>query len=537
MYGRPTILTVTQLTAKVRSLLESTYKEVWVRGEITHSFRSGAGHIYFDLTDGTNKLKAVVYRSAARRLRFMPEKGVKVIACGQVSLYGRKSECQIACTEVQPDGQGALQLAFQQLKKKLDAEGLTGPSRKRRLPTLPRQIGIVTSADGAAIRDILRMLSKQHPNYHVVLSPARVQGPGAAREIAAGVRALSREDGVDVIIVGRGGGSAEDLWAFNEEPVARAIAAARVPVISAVGHDTDVTISDAVADVRAATPSAAAELAVAGRRELIDRVDRSRHRLLSAVRHATDHRRTRLLETEQRPGLAGWPARVAMTARHVSELTRRLETAGTSHLKRHARELRGLDRSLKTLEPRRRLSTDRARLRAARSRLNQTAQERINDFTDRKIRLAQRLSSWPQSLTHRATTVADLTSAAAEAARAVVRQAEHRVRDLRLTLETRGPRPRIEAARTRLTADATELHSQIRLRRQHAQHQLGELSARLESLSPLGVLTRGYSICWRGDSKTIIHDTATVQIGEEVIVRLRQGRMGCTVTTKDDVHG
>ncbi len=225
-----------------------------------------------------------MWRSAARALRFTPEDGLHVVARGRVSVYDPKGEYQLVCEHMEPQGAGALQLAFEQLKKRLSAEGLFAQERKRPLPALPRKIGIVTSLDGAAVRDIVTVISRRYPNVHLVIRPTRVQGEGAAADIARGLQAVAAVPGVDVIIVGRGGGSIEDLWAFNEEVVARAIAASPVPVISAVGHETDVTIADFVADLRAPTPSAAAEMVVAGQEEFRARIDRlARPR---GVRHA-----------------------------------------------------------------------------------------------------------------------------------------------------------------------------------------------------------------------------------------------------------
>ena len=208
-------------------------------------------------------MRGVIFRSALRSLKFKPADGLRVVARGRVSVYEPKGEYQLVCEHLEPQGLGALQLAFEQLKRRLQDEGLFDAARKRPLPALPRRIGIVTSLDGAAIRDIIKVLRRRYANAHIVIRPARVQGEGAALEIARALRAIGRVPGVDVIIVGRGGGSIEDLWAFNEEIVARAIALSPVPVISAVGHETDVTIADFVADLRAPTPSAAAEMVVA----------------------------------------------------------------------------------------------------------------------------------------------------------------------------------------------------------------------------------------------------------------------------------
>src|SRR6266853_1773469 len=257
------VLSVTELTVGVRDLLETQFSEVWVEGELSNCKIWNTGHLYFTLKDGASQVRAVIFRSALRYLKFKPADGLRVVARGRVSVYEPKGEYQLVCEHLQPQGLGELQLAFDQLKQRLQAEGLFDAARKRPLPALPRKIGIVTSLDGAAIRDIIKVLRRRYANAHLVICPARVQGEDAAPEIARGLRQIARVPGVDVVIVGRGGGSIEDLWAFNEESVARAIARVPVPVISAVGHETDVTIADFVADVRAPTPSAAAELVVA----------------------------------------------------------------------------------------------------------------------------------------------------------------------------------------------------------------------------------------------------------------------------------
>ena len=276
------MLTVSELTAAIRDCLESKFFEVWVEGEVSN-YRPWNGLIYFTLKDAGAQLRVVMFRTAVRRLKFAIEDGTHVLARGRVSVYDPRGEYQLVCEHVEPKGLGALQLAFEQLKKRLTAEGLFDPARKRPLPVLPHKIGIVTSLDGAALRDIIRVISGRHANVHLVVRPTRVQGEGAAEDIARGLTAISRVPGVDVVIVGRGGGSIEDLWAFNEEVVARAIAACSVPVISAVGHDVDWTIADLVADVRAATPSNAAELVVARKDEFHARIARCAERLRAAL--------------------------------------------------------------------------------------------------------------------------------------------------------------------------------------------------------------------------------------------------------------
>ena len=327
------------------------------------------GHVYFTLKDPAAQLKAVMFRSAYRYLKFKIEDGLHVVARGRLSVYEPKGEYQLVCEHLEPHGRGALQLAFEQLKRKLHAEGLFATARKRPIPALPRKIGIVTSLDGAALRDILKVLSRRHPNAHIVVRPVRVQGEGAADDIATALKAIANVPGVDVIIVGRGGGSIEDLWAFNEESLARAIAACPVPVISAVGHEVDVTIADFVADLRAPTPSAAAEMVVTAKEEFCARIDRLHGRLQAAMRSGIQRRRNVLHVLTSRRGLAGWHVRVAMQGRHVSELTHGLRRAATALVARRTREHQARAARLEARDVRRSLAAVRSRLAAADTRL------------------------------------------------------------------------------------------------------------------------------------------------------------------------
>src|SRR5499427_9404695 len=285
------VLTVTELTVRVRDLLEQEFFEVWVEGELSNCRVWNTGHLYFTLKDGSSQIRSVIFRSALRYLKFKPVDGLRVVARGRVSVYEPKGEYQLVCEHLEPHGLGALQLAFDQLKRRLQDEGLFDAARKRPLPALPRKIGIVTSLDGAALRDIINVLRRRYANAHLVICPAHVQGDDAVPDIARALRQIARVRGVDVVIVGRGGGSIEDLWAFNEEVVARAISRVPVPVISAVGHETDVTIADFVADLRAPTPSAAAEIVVSAKEQFCGRIDRLAGRLRAAARSDLERRR------------------------------------------------------------------------------------------------------------------------------------------------------------------------------------------------------------------------------------------------------
>lgn len=273
------IYTVTEITRDIKIILEDSFPAVWVEGEISNFKHHTSGHLYFTLKDKYSQLKAVMFRSRNEGMKFEIENGLKVICFGSIGVYEKHGQYQLYVEVVEPRGVGALQLAFEQLKKRLQKEGLFDPAHKLPLPMLPEHIGVITSPAGAAIRDILKVLVRRFPNVHIILNPVAVQGEGAAEEVAKAIGEFNRLIPVDVIIVGRGGGSMEDLWAFNEEVVARAIYNSHIPIISAVGHEIDTTISDFVADLRAPTPSAAAELVIPSKVELEERIANLTRRL------------------------------------------------------------------------------------------------------------------------------------------------------------------------------------------------------------------------------------------------------------------
>lgn len=283
--GNVKVYTVSEITEELKNLIERSYPSLWIEGEISNLSTPLSGHAYWTLKDETSQIKVVMFKSVFAGLGFQLEDGMKVIVLGRLSVYKSRGEYQIIAEEVYPKGVGILQMRFEQLKKKLESEGLFDPARKRPIPYLPKCIGIVTSPVGAAIRDILKILERRYRNLHIIIYAAKVQGDGAAEEIAEGINYLNRLDGIDVLIVGRGGGSLEDLWAFNEECVARAIFNSRIPVISAVGHEIDFTIADFVADMRAPTPSAAAELVVKNRDDLLRSVAVLEQRFIRAALH------------------------------------------------------------------------------------------------------------------------------------------------------------------------------------------------------------------------------------------------------------
>ncbi len=321
------IRSVSDLVGEVKDALEDEFSDIWVQGEICDFTLARSGHCYFSLKDDESRLKAVCFRTRRRYLRFEPEAGMEVLARGSLSVYPPRGDFQLIVETMEPVGEGAHQIAFERLKRRLQSEGLFSPQQKKPLPLLPSKVGIVTSPTGAAIQDILRVLSRRNNRLDVLIYPASVQGPGASREIAAGVRHLNGRSDLDVLIVGRGGGSSEDLAAFNDEDLARAIFASRIPVISAVGHEIDFTIADFVADLRAPTPSAAAEIVSAPRQELSLRLDQLQRRALQSTKLLLQSRRRKLHLLAASRSFVDAETRLRFFLQRLDELQTRLGNA------------------------------------------------------------------------------------------------------------------------------------------------------------------------------------------------------------------
>ncbi len=318
---------VSELTAQVREVLERAFRDLWVQGEVSNFRVSPYGHSYFTLKDESAQLRCFVHRKDARFLRLQPQDGLAVTVRGSLSVYEQRGDCQLLVTYLEPVGVGALQLAFEQLKGRLAAEGLFAAERKKPLPMLPQRIGLITSPRGAAIADMIRILRRRYENLHIRLYPVRVQGEGAADEIVEAIQAFNRHRAADVLILARGGGSLEDLWAFNEESLARAIVASKIPIITGVGHETDFTIADFVADLRAPTPSAAAELVIKSKAELKERVVVLQHRLAQLLRFQVLHARQRLTALLAERGWRQLEALLREQAQRADDLAARLRQA------------------------------------------------------------------------------------------------------------------------------------------------------------------------------------------------------------------
>lgn len=292
----PKVATVSQLNSYLKKIIDNNVNlnDIWIKGEISNFKLHYSGHMYITLKDEGGVLKAVMFKSAASQLNFMPEDGMKVLARGRVSVYEQGGSYQLYINEMIPDGVGALYIAYEQLKKRLEEEGLFEQAHKKPIPQYPEKIGVITATTGAAVRDIINVITRRYPYAEIIIYPSLVQGDGAAANIVEGIEYFNKTKEIDTMIVGRGGGSIEDLWAFNEEIVARAIYASEIPIISAVGHETDFTIADFVADLRAPTPSAAAEIAVPSQMELLARIGMTEQRLKTALVQSVEKRRIKL---------------------------------------------------------------------------------------------------------------------------------------------------------------------------------------------------------------------------------------------------
>ena len=385
------IYSVADLTAVVRELLEGAFPDAWVSGEISNARRAPSGHWYFTLKDDRAQLRCVCFRQDALYLKIKPRDGIAVIARGRVGVYEARGEYQLYVEVIEPQGVGALQLAFEQLKKKLAAEGLFDAERKRGLPKAPTRIGIVTSPAGAAVADLVRVIERRFPAANIRLYPARVQGDEAAADVARGIRYFSENPWAQVVIAARGGGSLEDLWAFNEEEVARAIAACSTPVISAVGHQTDFTIADFAADVRAPTPSAAAELAVPDIQGIFQTLSGLEQRGSRALRYRIATLGRRMLEAGLERGAASVRRRLAESRQRLDDAERTLRSAAAARLHTARERLAAQDRKLAARDLRVGLARQRQRLESLAQRPAPLQLRRLE-------RLAARLAALDGSL-------------------------------------------------------------------------------------------------------------------------------------------
>jgi exodeoxyribonuclease VII large subunit len=439
IFSEKTILTVSRLTALLRGVLEENFEQLWVQGEVSNLSYPSSGHCYFTLKDAGAQLRCVMFKNAVKNLKFRLTDGMALIARGRVSVYDQRGEYQLICEYLEPAGIGALQTAFVQLKEKLAGEGLFAEAHKVSMPRFPRKIGVITSPTGAAIHDILNVLKRRFASLEVVLYPVRVQGEGSALEIARAVDEMNLLGEVDILIVGRGGGSLEDLWSFNEEVVARAVYRSKIPIISAVGHETDWTICDFVADLRAPTPSAAAELVITSAEELRSQIETLSHRMQRSIENL---------------------------------------------LAAHDSRLEGLRRALH--DPRTLLG-----------------------------HLAQRMD--------------DLTGRLEMGLNVAVSRRRDRFERLMQTLQHNDPQGNIDTLRQRIMLLSERTERLLAQRLERLRQGFGDNASRLEVLSPLKTLARGYAIATRDSDGTVVTDAGVLTAGEQLRLRLHRGQACCRV--------
>jgi exodeoxyribonuclease VII large subunit len=484
------VFSVSELTGKIRDLFVRNFTDILVEGELSNCHEAASGHMYCTLKDDRAQIKCVCFKTQLRLMKFRPENGLQVTVRGSVSVYETRGEYQIYIENIEPVGLGALQLAFDQLKKRLDAEGLFAAGRKRPLPILPRCIGLITSPTGAAVRDVVRILRRRFPNVHLTLYPVRVQGEGAAAEIVRALQFFNRQQTVDVLILARGGGSLEDLWAFNEETVARAIAHSAIAVISGVGHETDFTIADFVADVRASTPSAAAELVVQTRREFDKHVAELRGALAEQMRYRILVLSRRVHEFAGRRGFRRPLDLLRQQRQRADEMTSRLAQALHANLEGGRKRYTAGHLRIVSFDFRQQIANFRQRSNNFTARLELSLRARVEQGRRRHATQHLRLLSF------------DLRA---------------KIASLHRHLEKRDHELVIRYERT------------LRAQRDR----LERLRLQLDERSPARVLERGYAIATDAAGNTL-RDASQVAVGDTVVLQLHRGRLIAEVKGKSE---
>jgi exodeoxyribonuclease VII large subunit len=483
------VYTVSDLTTRIRDLLFRNFTDIIVQGEISNCRPATSGHIYFTLKDDRAQIRCVFFKQQQRGMKFRPEDGLKVSARGSISVYESRGEYQIYVESLDPLGRGALQLAFEQLKKKLQEEGLFDAARKKPLPLLPSRIGLITSPTGAAVRDVVRILTRRFPNVHLTLYPVGVQGEGAATQIMEALAYFNGKRAADVILLVRGGGSIEDLWSFNEESVARAIAACAIPVICGVGHETDFTIADFAADVRASTPSAAAELVVQTRREFDKHVADLLENLDSLIHYRLLDLSRKVHELASRRGFRRPQDLLRQTRQRADEMTSRLTLGLRAQMNQSHRRLNRAQVSVAGVDLRARVGMFRKRTADLESKLASDLRARLESSRRRFVIVHLRLVAF------------DFRA---------------KMGALRLWLEKRNHD--LYSCTERL----------LRLKRENWQR----LALQLEERSPRQMLNRGYAIA-TDSTGNILRDVAQVDIGANVTIQLQRGKLETEVKKKE----
>ena len=479
---------VNELTQRIAGILSREFADVWIEGEVSNFHAAQSGHLYFTLKDARAQIRCVCFRDQVRALKFRPEDGLHVTVRGALGVYEPRGEYQIYVTVIEPVGLGALQLAFEQLKKRLAEEGLFDEARKKPLPLLPRRIGVITSPTGAAVRDVLRVLKRRFPNAHLIIYPVKVQGEGAAAEIVAALAYFNRGKAAEVLILARGGGSLEDLWAFNEEILARAIFASQIPVITGVGHETDFTIADFVADLRAPTPSAAAEIVVRSLDDFLRHIADSQRRMAQQVRVRLLQWRERVYRLQVHEGFRQLETLVRRRRQQLDELASSLAVGLRLRLATERQRLTRSATQVASFDLRRRAEILRARIAGQRGAL-QAELERL---------LTRRRRQWNAA----------------------------QVRFAALDL-----RARVGRLRHTFDKGVSELRARIDRTLIARRRRFQNAAVQLDERSPLRILERGYAIAY-DSSGVVLRSADQVSPGDDISVRVARGQIDATVRRK-----
>ena len=480
------IYAVSRLVREARGVLEGSFPLLWVEGEISNLAMPGSGHIYFSLKDEAAQVRCAMFKGRNRQLRFIPENGMQVLLRVRVTLYEGRGEFQLVVEHMEEAGSGALQRAYEALKHRLGEAGLFDAGHKKALPAMPKAIGVVSSPDGAAVHDILTVLKRRFPAVNVIVYPVAVQGTDSAAQIAQAIATADQRQECDVLIVGRGGGSLEDLWSFNDEKVAQAIFACQLPIISAVGHEVDFTIADFVADVRAATPSAAAELAVPDAQQWLQKLQGHCRRLTLLMTHYL-HNEQRHLQHLQR-NLPQPKIVIHQQMQRLDRLEKQMHQAWQQSLKQHYQTLNYWSVRLK--HPQATIETQRYKVNVLHDRLRRVMVQHQDKVTNH-------------------------------------------YRDLEQRLRIKSPLPGLKQQQLQFGQLQTRLHQamtqSLQVRKAHFQQQIRTLSA----VSPLNTLERGYSITTAHKTGSVLRNAEQVEVGQAVQVQLQQGQLICKVTEKN----
>lgn len=504
------IWSVSELTARIRDHFARNFNSIWVEGEISNCKEAQSGHFYFTLKDARAQVRCVSFRSQLRLLKFRPEDGLHVTVRGSISVYELRGDYQIYVEHIEPVGLGALQLAFEQLKKRLEAEGLFDVSRKKPLPLLPRRIGLITSPVGAAVRDVIRILRRRFHTVRITVYPVLVQGPSAASEIAGAIKYFNSKESVDVLILARGGGSLEDLWSFNEESVARAIAASTIAVVCGVGHETDFTIADFVADVRASTPSAAAELVVQTRRELDKQIADLQQSLAQRMSYTLLHYKHRLQELAGHRGFRRPIDLLRQTRQRADDLTVQL-----------AQRLRG-----RVELGSRRLTIAKTKVRAFDIRgkalaLRMIVDKRIGELgarTERGLRVKREHSG-------------ELSKRLGQAIQAPLARSRQRLTRAGTRVTAFHLRGKLSEARSRLDKRSSELHLRADRMLRARRVRLEQLKLKLQECKPSNPLENGFARVY-DRAGNVLRSSEQVKVGDDVSIQLARGILGAEIKTK-----